>query len=125
MSTLLPRGTHSYGQPLLRCDLQVSRGCRCCADRRGNRRDFRQGGVEIDDFDEEVRYHKANSGGYSKRKRVCKKSKNNELCDFTVPLITRQYYSSYTKKWHYTKVMTCSRCGKHGQWLFGESRWRL
>lgn len=81
---------------------------------------FRHGGEDWEtDYDELVPYRKpARSNWAGKRKRPCKKSKTGELCDFTVPKITHQYHTSWDGRWHYHRVMTCSRCGKYGPWSF-------
>jgi hypothetical protein len=90
--------------------------CSCCADRRNDRRDFRDGGVDIEDF-EEPKYRRQSR----KSKRVCAKSKTGEQCDFTVAIIKMMWYSEWKQAFVYHRVMTCSRCGKHGRWMFGES----
>lgn len=87
----------------------MSRGCGCCVEIRNNRHDFRRGGVDISDFDEDVRYRKAKR----RNGKICKKSKNNEECDNKVVVVLRSWYSEYTEKWHAQIVRTCSRCGKH------------
>lgn len=87
-----------------------------------NHADFIHGGVPIKDFDEEFRYKKAaRSNWRGKRTRPCKKSKDKLPCDFSVPVVTWKMYSEHTKRWHFHKVWTCSRCGKHGQYQFGTS----
>lgn len=87
----------------------MSRGCSCCADRRIDRYAFRHGAEDWEtDYDEPVKYKKpARSNWNGKRNRVCKKSKAKEPCDFTVR-INRSWYD----------VMTCSRCGKHGTYIW-------
>lgn len=69
--------------------------------------DFVHGGVGPDDFEEEFKYTKpARSNFNGKRKRACKKSKTGEQCDFSVVITVHKWYD----------VVTCSRCGKHGQY---------
>lgn len=84
----------------------VGCGCDYCMGR-GIRRDFRQGGVGIEDF-EQPKYRKA--GRRNRRKAPCKKSKTKEVCDFSVTISNKSFY----------KIMACSRCGKHGRyiWMF-------
>ena len=85
-------------------------GCDYCMSR-GIRRDFRHGAVDESDF-EEVNYRPR------KRKKGCKKSKSGEPCDFSVPIIERSYYGR-DEWWHHYRIMTCSRCGKHGWGIEG------
>lgn len=69
--------------------------------------DFVHGGVPIEDFDEEfpVRHRKKAKRG---KRKVCKKSKAGESCDFTVVVTDHLWYD----------VVTCSRCGKHGEYIW-------
>lgn len=71
--------------------------------------DFKHGAVPIEDFEEEARHVK-------KSKKGCKKSKTKEPCDFTVAINHHVWYSKYTERWQWWKIMTCERCGKHGPW---------
>lgn len=86
-------------------------GCNCrdCAEGRAARHALRWGGEDWEtDYDEPVRYVKpARSNWNGKRKRPCKKSKTKEVCDFSVRI---------NKSWY--DVMTCSRCGKHGTYIW-------
>lgn len=71
--------------------------------------DFRHGGVPIEDFDEEIRYKRPSRSNFNgKNKRACKKSKAKEPCDFSVVITAHQWYD----------VVTCSRCGKHGEYIW-------
>lgn len=76
-------------------------------------KDYRQGGVGIEDFDDEVKYRKGKS---KKKSKACKKSKEGLPCDFSVYKITNQWYSKWSEKWHGMYAMACVRCGKHGKW---------
>lgn len=77
-------------------------------DRNGHA-DFIHGGVPVEDFDDEITYKKPSRSNWNgKRKRACKKSKTGEKCDFSVVIKTNQWYD----------VVTCSRCGKHGEYTW-------
>lgn len=89
-------------------------GCDYCASR-GIRRDFRQGGVEVDDFsDEPVRFPKKGRG-----KKFCKRSKEKKPCDFTVIKELREYYSPSRDLWVVDTIKVCERCGKRGWGTYG------
>lgn len=87
----------------------MSRGCDCCAERRNDRHDFRRGGVDVSDFDEEVRFRKAKR----RNGKLCKKSKSEEECDYTVVVVLRSWYSEYSEKWQAQVINACHRCGRH------------
>lgn len=80
-------------------------------DERGHA-DFVHGGVEPEDFAETFKHVK-------KRRKGCQKSKTGEECNFTVPVIRFHYFSKYDERWHYSKAMTCERCGKHSWTNYG------
>lgn len=75
----------------------------CCIDWNGYRakaKDFRQGGVDISDFDETIKPRKR---GRRKGRRTCAKSKTGEACNSLGPVVTERFYL----------VVTCSRCGRY------------
>jgi hypothetical protein len=94
--------------------------CNCydCVDGRTARKEWQHGGMDWETDEEElIPYRKPAGGGWAgKRKRPCKKSKTKEPCDFSVKKVYRIHRWNGEERIDY--VMTCSRCGKHGQYIW-------
>jgi hypothetical protein len=75
---------------------------------------FTQGGVPIEDFDEEPVKHQKKTRR-KKGKRLCAKSKT-EFCDYSVRVITNWYYSKYSERYTVYTASACSRCGRRKGW---------
>jgi hypothetical protein len=85
------------------------------------RRDFRNGGVEIEDF-EDPRIQKP-TGGYKSQRKACKKSKDGLQCEFSEKKVigTRWTIDSEagTRVPSLHIIAVCRRCGKYswaGRW---------
>lgn len=92
--------------------------CDACRERGRKAKDAH---YSVEDFEDEPRYRKAKK----RNRKVCAKSKTNEPCSFTVPVIKWSYFSKWDERWHYTKVWTCERCGKHGGYNFGSTPFQI
>ena len=88
--------------------------CSCCMDIRSDRKDFRRGAVDIEDFDDDFRYVRLKK----KDKNFCPKEKEQIPCQKFQKVITWTFYSKPDNILRERGHWACIKCGRNTHHYF-------